>query len=243
AVAAAALVGVWGEAGEGGGLLAAESAELGHEREEGGGDDGAEAFDRAQGDDGALEGLTDIDQPLDRGLDGTDLLVEGLADRVDEAGDRAGSLAPVAPSGAGGDHIVASEHEGAELCAILVDRLPAGELAMPILAIAGKGAGIDRVVLAQGSERTDVSLHLAGIGAMGGAAGRIDRVEQRGLVAAGRFADHQRVRLETGSEGSKYRRLVGEAGDCSATAVEDNDLLLADIAADERGRQGGDGCH
>ena len=69
--------------------------------------------------------------------------------------------------------------------------LPADELGVALLAVAGEGPSIDRVGFAQGSEGADEGFHLAGIGAVGGAAGLGQGLEQIGLITAGGFTDDE----------------------------------------------------
>src|SRR3712207_9182874 len=64
----------------------------------------------------------------------------------------------IAPGGAVLHHVLAKEHERAEPLAVLFGRLPAGEAVVALLAVPGEGAGIEGIVLAQGSERADERL-------------------------------------------------------------------------------------
>ena len=112
---------------------------------------------------------------------------------------------------------------------------------MPLLAIAGQRTGIDRIGLAQGAKRADEGLDLAGIGAVRLPAGIGQGAEQSGFMAAGRFADHQTVRIKCRSERGKRFRVIGNAH--NTAAVEGNDAVLAHIAADAAGRSGGQIAH
>lgn len=72
---------------------------------------------------------------------------------------------------------------------------------MTLDAVAGERFGVERVALAERAEGADEGLDLAGIGAMGRAAGCQQRREQGVLVAAGGLADGQAVRPQPCCEG------------------------------------------
>jgi len=107
----------------------------------------------------------------------------------------------------------------------------------------GERLGIDGVAFAEDAERPDERLDLAGVGTMRRAPGGDHRVEQSGFIAAGCLAHDQGSRIEAGGKGGQRIRPIGQAGCLAAGAVEDDDLGLADIAADKAGGNGGGIVH
>jgi hypothetical protein len=118
---------------------------------------------------------------------------------------------------------------------------PARQFGVALLAVAGEPPGVDAVGLAEASERANEGLDLAGISAVRRHARRSGGCEQGGLVAAGGLADHEAVRGQALGEGAKSFGVVGELGGASGRHVENGYGLLADIAADDAGQDGGVG--
>jgi hypothetical protein len=130
-----------------------------------------------------------------------------------------------------------------EAVTLVIARLPAGEPVVTFAAIAGESTGIDRIAFAKSAERADKGLHLAGIGPVHGSPGCDQRIEQGGFVTACRLADHQPVRIEGRGKARQRRAGIGYLCRVPGSAVEDDDLGLADIAADEAGRNIGGNMH
>ena len=112
---------------------------------------------------------------------------------------------------------------------------------MTFAAVGDQSPRVDRIGLAEDPEGADERLDLAGIGAMGGNAGRDGGPQQSVLVAAGGFADDQASRVEPGDEGVEGLATVFEGGEAIGTAVLNDDGGLADVAADDR--RGGSGLN
>ncbi len=179
------------------------------------------------------------------GLDAGDLGVEGREDAVQAWGKvaHAGCLDAVLAGDALFDEVLTGRHQPVEPVALAVARSPAGEAVVPLAAVVRQRPGIDGVGLAERAEGADEGLGLAGIGAMRGAAGTGQRIEQERLVPACRLADHQRAGIERGGEVGQGGAGVANPRDALCPAVEDDDLGLADIAADEAGGNGSGRVH
>ncbi len=93
--------------------------------------------------------------------------------------------------GALGDEVGAGQHQGLQALALRIGRLPSGQTGVALLGVAGERTGIEGVALAQGAERADECLDLAGVGTVGRDAGDEQGGEQRVLVAAGGLADDE----------------------------------------------------
>ncbi len=130
-----------------------------------------------------------------------------------------------------------------ELVALGVAGLPPGKAGVALLAVASKGARIDRIRLAEGAEGANEGLDLAGIGPVGSASGLRQGVKQECLVAAGRLADDEATGIQAGRQGGKRFRLVGDGAGASAAAVKHDDAGFADVTADHGLREGVRGSH
>ncbi|RIA78672.1 hypothetical protein C1645_746431, partial [Glomus cerebriforme] len=244
-VGGAALVGVGGDAGQGGGLTAVDAAEFGHETDQGGGGGGADARDGAQDPLGADEFGGGAHQCGDGGVEGLDLGVEAGSQRLQAGPHRlgAGGGQAVGAGGALSHQVGPGEHQGLQAFAVRVGGLPAGEACVAFLGVVGERASIEGVALGQGAERADEGLDLAGVGPVGGASGREQSGQKGVLVTAGGLAHDQAGRVEAGREGGEAVGLVGQGPEAGIAAVEHHDAGLANIAAEEAGgdRRGG-GC-
>ena len=242
AVCHAAVFGVRRDAGEGGGLFAAEGSELGHQGDEAGGGGGADAGDGQEGPVGACEGCTAGDERLDFGLQGRDLTLQAGDYRLQASGDGvgAGREQAVAVGGSRIHQIAAGQDQGLKAKTVAVRGAPAGELLVPLAPVAGQRPGIDGIGLGERSEGADEGLDLAGVGPMGRDAG-CGKGDEAGLMAAGGLADDQTAVIERAGKAGQCVRPVVDDADAAVGAVEDDDPALADVAAEHAGgsRSGG----
>lgn len=192
-----------------------------------------------------VEPVAGRDQRFDVVLKACDLLIDGFSDPLEALGDTAGSGGgdSVGESGSIAHQLDPGRDQRMQPLAVGLARLPAGELVVPLLAVAGQCPGIDRIALAERAERADEGFDLAGIGSVGCSAGLDQGSEKGGLMAAGRFADHQAVRIERASELGQRFRIIGDIHGAARAAVERSNTMLADIAADKAGRGGGQIAH
>jgi hypothetical protein len=173
------------------------------------------------------------------GLDALDLALEA-GDQLFQVrcGDlSAGGAQAIVMGGALIDQIAPRAHQGLEPGALPVGDTPAPEMPVPLGAVAGQRPGVDAVALAQRARRPDEGLHLTGVGAVSGHPGGSQGFEQGRLMAAGGFAQGEAVPVQGSGEGGERPPFILDLDGLGSGAVEDDDMALADIAADEaRGR-------
>jgi len=189
--------------------------------------------------------LASFDERLDIGVEAGDFGVERCEDADEARFERrhAGGLETIAVGDTLADEVAAKGDEEVKAVALVIARLPAGEAIVAFTAIAGQSTGIDRIAFAEGAQGTDEGLHLAGIGTMNVPPGGDQCIEQDGFVTACRLADHQRVRIKGRGKARQRCAGVGYLRRVPGSAVEDDDLGLADIAADKAGGNGGRMVH
>jgi hypothetical protein len=116
--------------------------------------------------------------------------------------------------------------------------LPARQLGVALSPVAGEPSGVQGVGLAMTAQRAQEGADLARIAAMDGQTKGHGGGQQGGFIAAGGFADQQRVAPELAEHAGQdldgvLHRLGG-----GSEAVEDDDAVLADVTAEDA-RTGG----
>ena len=177
------------DADQGGGLAAADGAELGHVGAQAGGVEGAEAGDRANDRDAAGEGLVGVEGGLDLGVEPADLGDEGLHDggaqlvAVDFRAQLAQGVAVL-------DELAAEGEQVAEKAQV-VGRGRGGLQAVK-QAVAGQHGGVDLVVLGAAAEGLGEAPGVQRVGEHGLEAGVEEALVQAAVVAAGGLEDDTR---------------------------------------------------
>ena len=145
----------------------------------------------------------------------------------------------VVPGRAALDHVAPKHDEVVQLVALGVLGLPAGEPFVPLTAIDGEPVGVDAVGFAEGAEGPDEGFDLVDVRAVDGTAGLHQSCDQRGFVAASGFADDEARVVERLGESFEVCLGISDGGLAVGPGVEDDDGVLADVAANK----GSGRCH
>lgn len=148
-------------------------------------------------------------------------------------------LGAVDLGGPHGDEIGPACDQGLQVQPFAVRRDPKGKFAAALLSVAGQATGIDGVGLGPYAVRADEGLDTHGVGPVGRNAGAKEGLQEQALVAAGGFADRQRLRTEVGKKVSQVFGGIGDREELSGVRVVDRHAVLGDIAAENAGE---DGC-